>query len=113
MTRAYVPATYAELARFHAAGEVPTTEAVTASDTSEEAEYDALLDAAVASAERAAGSDDPRRVVLAVDVPTVGLAAPWRHVASVHVDVEPGAEADDDLAWYATQEVGDLLGLAD
>lgn len=110
MIRVYVPSTFAELAELHAAGSVPTGDGVRAGDTSEEAEYDALLDAAVASAERASATADPRRVVLAVDVATPGVSAPWRDVASVHVDLEPGAEPDDDLAWHATQEVPFLLG---
>lgn len=108
--RVYVPASFAELARFHADGVVPTTDAVLAEDTSEEAEYDALMEAAVLSAERAAATDDPRRVVIAVDVTTPGVNAPLADVASVHVDPAPGADPDDDLAWYARQEIAILLG---
>ena len=33
----------------------------------------------------------------------------WRDVVAVHVDSEDDADADDDLAWWATQEIGDLL----
>jgi hypothetical protein len=33
-----------------------------------------------------------------------------RDVAAVHVDTEDGAEPDDDLAWFATQEIPHLLG---
>ena len=33
----------------------------------------------------------------------------WRDVVAVHVDTEDDADADDDLAWWATQEIGDLL----
>ena len=33
----------------------------------------------------------------------------WRDVVAVHVDTEDDADADDDLAWFATQEIGDLL----
>ena len=110
MIRVYVPASFAELARFHAAGVVPTTEAVLAEDASEEAEYDALMDAAALSAQRAAATGDARRVVIAVDVTTPGVGAPIADVASVHVDPAPGADPDDDLAWYARQEIPDLLG---
>lgn len=109
MIRVYVPATFEELARFHADDAVPTTGAVLAEDTTEEAEYDALMEAAVLSAERAAATSDPRRVVIAVDVTTPGLTAAVADVASVHVDPAPGAEPDDDLAWYARQEIPHLL----
>lgn len=113
MIRLYVPASFEELARFHADGGVPTGEAVGAVDTTEEAEYDALMEAAALSAERAARTGDPRRVVIAVDVTTPGLTAPIADVASVHVDPVPGAEPDDDLAWYARQEIDQLLPAAE
>ena len=34
----------------------------------------------------------------------------WRDVVAVHVDDRDDADPDDDLAWWATQEIGDLLG---
>ncbi|CAB4686183.1 MAG: hypothetical protein F2667_00755 [Actinobacteria bacterium] len=105
--RAYVPATYELLATYDADGSVPTTGAVTALDESEEAEYSALIDAAVASADL--GGSDGRRVVVVVEVDTVGPAATMRQVVAVHVDTEPGAEPDDDLGWYAAQEIPHLL----
>lgn len=109
MTRVYVPASFAALAAFRASGRVPTEDAVTAPDSSEEAEYAALMTAADASAELAAATPDPRRVVVAVDVATPGLVASFADVASVHVDLEPPSDPDDDLAWFATQEVDALL----
>ena len=36
-------------------------------------------------------------------------SVPVRLVASVHVDTDDDADPDDDLAWYATQEIPDLL----
>jgi hypothetical protein len=33
----------------------------------------------------------------------------WRDVVAVHADDRDDADPDDDLAWWATQEVGDLL----
>ena len=33
----------------------------------------------------------------------------WRDVVAVHVDDRDDADPDDDLVWWATQEVGDLL----
>jgi hypothetical protein len=46
-----------------------------------------------------------------VVVDSADLASPvtWREVVAVHVDVEDDADPDDDLAWWATQEVDDLL----
>lgn len=105
--RAYVPATFDLLARFHADGEVPTAGAVEAADESEEAEYAALLEAAEASHAMSGGG---RRVVVVALVPYIGAVAAMREVAAVHVDTEDGAEPDDDLAWFATQEVPHLLG---
>ena len=33
----------------------------------------------------------------------------WRDVVAVHVDPEDDAAEDDELAWFATQEIGDLI----
>ena len=33
----------------------------------------------------------------------------WRDVVAVHVDSDDDTDPDDDLAWWATQEVGDLV----
>ena len=35
----------------------------------------------------------------------------WRDVVAVHVDDRDDADPDDDLAWWATQEIDDLLRL--
>ena len=37
----------------------------------------------------------------------------WGSVSAVHVDIEAGADPDDDLAWFATQEIGQLVQGAD
>lgn len=104
--RVYVPATEALLADFHAAASVPTTGGLVPADDSEDQEYATLLEAADASAALARGG---RRVVVVVEVRREGDSATWSQVASVHVDEEPGADPDDDLAWFATQEVPHLL----
>lgn len=104
--RAYVPATFDLLARFHAEGEVPTAGAVVAVDESEDAEYAALVEAAEVSAEMSGGG---RRAVVVAEVPHEGAVAPLRDVASVHVDTHDGADPDDELAWFATQEIPHLL----
>ena len=46
-------------------------------------------------------------VVAEADDPT-GIV-PLRLVVAVHVDTEDDAEPDAELAWYATQEISDLL----
>ena len=106
--RAYLPSTLELLARHDAEGEVPVgADPITAEDESDEAEYAALMTAADASA---ALLDGPgRRVVLVAEVPDGATSVPVRLVASVHVDTDDDADPDDDLAWYATQEIPDLL----
>ena len=112
MTRVYVPATLDTLGRWHADGQVPAAaiaEAFEAPDDTEEGEYAALMSAADASAELLAGPG--RRVVVVVD--SLYAPADWSDVVAVHADVtERPADADpnDDLGWFATQEVPDLLG---
>ncbi|WP_395656912.1 DUF6912 family protein [Nocardioides sp.] len=112
--RIYLPTTLALLAEQHAAGAVLVPDgAVVAEDDSEDAEYAALMTAADASAVQLAGAG--RRVVVVADLaaePAVGAAVPWREVVAVHADVEDrpaGADPDEDLAWFATQEVPDLF----
>ncbi len=106
--RVYLPLTVATLAEAYDAGEVSEhTEKFTAEDDSEEAEYVALMTAADASAELL---DQPgRRVVLAAEVGGPVGAVPRKNWAAVLVDTREGADPDDDLAWFATQEIGDLL----
>ena len=70
------------------------------------AETAALVEAAEVSAEMSGGG---RRVVVVAEVPHEGAVAPMRDVASVHVDTEDGADPDDELAWFATQEIPHLL----
>jgi len=116
--RAYVPATLQLLAEWHAAGVVPAdADRLVAPGEDEESEYAALMGAADASQELPGGAG--RRVVVVLEVPdtsdtsaTAATPVSWWDVAAVHADpVErpPGADPDDDLAWYATQEVPHLL----
>lgn len=114
MTRVYVPATIELLGEWHAAGAVPEAaleEAFEAPDETEEGEYAALMSAADASAELLAGAAG-RRVVVVVGSASVAPVA-WSEVLAVHADPADrpaGADADEDLAWFATQEVPELLG---
>ena len=106
--RVYVPTTLAELAGHLAAGAVPVPDAaVTAPDDAEETEYAALMQAAAASRDLLGGPG--RRVVVVAEVERLGDAVPLRDVVAVHVDDHDDADEDDDLAWYATQEIPHLL----
>lgn len=106
--RVYLPLTLPLLAEFEAVGSVPEgVVKFVAEDETEEAEYAALTTAAAASAELSDGAG--RRVVLAADVPDLAGAVPHQTWAAVHVDIEDDADPDDDLAWYATQEIPELL----
>jgi hypothetical protein len=110
MTRVYVPATLALLAEWHAAGTIPAgTVRVLAAAGDDESEYDALMTAAAESA--ALSAPGGRRVVVAADADATGpIAMP--DVAAVHCDTADrglDADPDDDLAWFATQEIPDLL----
>jgi len=110
--RVYVPATLTALAELAARGELPpATDRYVAQDESEEAEYEALTEAASASAALLGGVG--RRVVIVADVPDPDGPVPVTLVAAVHADpaaVDP-ADADlPDLGWYAVQEIEDLLG---
>jgi hypothetical protein len=131
--RAYVPATLPLLARWWLAGAVAAEvafavtpavrEAYAGADT-EELEYAALTEAARASlALLAADPTAPRRrVVLAVDAPGLadeagaGPAAvrmagdlTFDAVAAVHIDDVTAGAGGEELLWYATQEIPDLL----
>jgi hypothetical protein len=116
--RLYLPATVETLATLHGDGVMGVgDDVVVAQSDSEDEEYDALMTAAEAAAGLAAGLEPGarRRVVVvaevgAADLPvTVTLA----DVVAVHADPrdvpEDGVEPDDDLGWYATQEIPDLL----
>lgn len=83
----------------------------------EEAEYAALMAAAAGSRDA-----DGRRRVVAVDATSVRELADeadptlveldhgvsWAQLAAAHVDLQGGAGDDEDLAWFATQEIADL-----
>ncbi len=111
--RVYVPATLAELARWHAAGLVPAGgERFTAPDEQDDelAEYAALTAAAEASGELM--SAPGRRVVVVAEVEDPDGEIPLRLVAAVHADtadVDPGDQDPPELAWFATQEIPALL----
>jgi len=109
--RRYLPSTLPRLAEDWE-GEGPRVlDPVVAEDDGEETEYAALMTAADVSAELLAGLPDGRRrrVVVVAETATEGSPVTWRDVVAVHVDSRDDADADDDLAWWATQEIGDLV----
>jgi len=130
--RVYVPATSSVLATLVAEGRLPgplrahaVTEALRAGwpeGDDESWEYAALMAAAADSAKQRGSGDRPRRYVVAADVPgvepapgddptLVDVAADvvWKNVAAAHVDTADDADEDDDLAWFATQEMQYLV----
>lgn len=111
MTRRYLPSTLPRLAAEWEREGPEVLDPVVADDEGEETEYAALMTAADASAELLAALPDGqrRRVVVVVETATPDAAATWRDVVAVHVDSRDDADPDDDLAWWATQEIGDLV----
>jgi hypothetical protein len=109
--RRYVPTTIPGLARDWEAETLVVVDPVVSEDDTEESEYAALMTAADASAELVAGLPDGsrRRVVVVVDTAVADQPVTWRDVVAVHVDTHDDADADDDLAWWATQEIGALI----
>lgn len=106
--RIYLPTTLAGLASYVGAGEVPASEErFVAPDDTEEGEYAALAAAAEAAADLLDGPG--RRVVVVAEVDDPDAVVAWREVVAVHADTVEGADPDDDLAWFATQEVPHLL----
>ena len=111
MTRRYLPTSLPRLAEDWAADGPRPVDPVLAPDDGEESEYVALMSAADVSAELVGGLPDGqrRRVVVVAETPAADGPVLWRHVVAVHVDTEDDADADDDLAWWATQEIADLV----
>lgn len=112
MTRIYVPSTLPDLAQSWRSGQVvERAERVVAADEAEDSEYAALLDAADASGELLAGLPDGqrRRVVVVAEPTTGGDEISWRDVVSLHVDDADDTDPDEDLGWWATQEIEDLV----
>jgi len=109
--RCYVPATVDLLRLLADGGRLPDdVERVEAAADDEESEYDALMDAAVASAALLDGAG--RRVVVVAEVDSLVAPISLDDVVAVHCDVEDRpaeADPDDDLAWFATQEIPGLV----
>jgi hypothetical protein len=111
--RLYQPTTLADLAAAYSDGEIrPDGDAVVSDSDAEEDEYAALMTAADLSAARLSGLADGlrRRVVVVLEVADETTPVAFRDVLAVHADAVDDADPDDDLSWWATQEIGALLG---
>jgi len=120
--RLYLPATLEALAALQGDGTLRVgDDAVAAEGDSEDQEYDALMTAAESAAGLAAllPPGERRRVVVVAEVAAPGLPATvsLADVVAVHADPpdvpDEGAAPDDDLGWYATQEIAGLLARID
>ena len=114
--RVYLPTTIARLREEYAEGAFAVTDDVVVSEVDgddEEGEYAALMTAADASAALLRGPG--RRVVVVAELdtePQPGWTIPLKRVVAVHADTEDrpaDADPDDDLGWFATQEIPHLM----
>jgi len=116
-TRVYVPTTIEALRAAHTAGRLqPGPDVVVlegSGEPDEQEEYAALMTAADASTALLEGPG--RRVVVVAELGATAdpeHEVPWKRVVAVHadpVDRPVGSDPDEDLGWYATQEIPDLL----
>jgi hypothetical protein len=101
----------AGLARLRDDGSLPASaERYVADGDSEEQEYAALMAAAAEAGGLLAGAG--RRVVVVAELADPDGDVPLRDVVAVHADPHDrpsGADPDEDLAWFATQEIDTLL----
>jgi hypothetical protein len=111
MTRFYLPTTLAGLADLDRGAMLDTGEAFVAAGESEESEYDALVAAAEAAAGLVAGltAGLRRRVVVVAEVTGEPAAIGVVDVVAVHADPKDDADLHDDLGWYGTQEIPQLI----
>jgi len=109
--RCYVPTTLDRLRTHVEQGRLPDdVDRFEPEGDDEESEYAALMDAAEAAA---ALLDGPgRRVVVVAEVDPASTWLAMSDVVAVHCDVADrpaGADPDEDLAWFATQEIEELV----
>ena len=109
--RCYLPTTLASLAHDWEGPGPRVSDPVVAEDEAEESEYAALMTAADGSAALVAGLPDGsrRRVVVVVETALADQPVTWRDVVARLVDTLDDAGEDEDLAWWASQEIGDLI----
>lgn len=107
--RLYVPSTLDRLRVAAESGVVGVEDPVVADSDSEEDEYSAMQTAADLSAQLLDGPG--RRVVLVAETTEVG-PFDLGELVSIHADtepVDPGDPEPPELAWFAVQELPDLL----
>jgi hypothetical protein len=109
--RYYVPTTLDRLRTYVEHGRLPDdVDRFQSEGDDEESEYAALMGAADAAA---ALLDGPgRRVVVVAEVEVPGAELAMSEVVAVHCDVADrpvDADPDEDLAWFATQEIEALV----
>lgn len=118
--RVYLPTTWRGLTSLVSDQEWPDVRAaegaepVVAEGESEDEEYAALMTAADASTVLVAGAGESgrRRVVLVAEVATPDEQFTAAEVVAVHLDPDDrgdDADPDDDLAWFAPDELSQLL----
>ena len=118
--RVYLPTTWAGLSSLVTDQDGPGALAlvaavpVVAEGDSEDEEYAALMTAADSSTALVAHAEEAglRRVVLVAEVASPDAKIAWSDVVAVHLDTDPrreDADPDDDLAWFAPQELPQLL----
>lgn len=109
--RVYVPASVALLRGWLDAALVPAdAERYLADGEGEEQEYAALITAAVDSYDNLDGSG--RRVVVVAEVAEADGDIPFSRVQAVHADADDrpsGSDPEEDLGWFAVQELDALL----
>jgi hypothetical protein len=109
--RCYVPATLERLRGYLEQAALPAdVDRFVPESDQEEDEYAALMSAADAAAELLDGPG--RRVVVVAEIDDPDQPIPMSQVVAVHCDVADrpaDADPDDYLAWFATQEIPDLL----
>ena len=108
MTRVYVPNTLAALATYVDNGYISeSADRFVAPGEDDESEYAALL---AASELAEALLDGPgRRVVVVAEVTYEDGPIAMEQVVAVHADTDDDHDPDDDLGWFATQEIPYLL----
>ena len=108
MTRIYLPTTFARLATYVDNGYIPeSAERFVSPGEDDESEYAALL--AAAEVAEALLDGPGRRLVVVAEVTYEDGPVAMEQVVAVHADTDDDHDPDDDLGWFATQEIPYLI----
>ncbi len=108
MTRIYLPTTFARLATYVDNGYISeSAERFVSPGEDDESEYAALL--AAAEAAEALLDGPGRRLVVVAEVTYEDGPVAMEQVVAVHADTDDDHDPDDDLGWFATQEIPYLI----